>query len=129
MTRYIHTQITTPSSSISRKRPDAVIPPFAFLGKLKAGGSGLYQPPKDIMITGGSIVSAGDGNDTTPITVLRQSPFTEPVIIGGAHLAPTEKKILFTIEAPVTAYDHIFVVAWIASAHTGVVVQLVGVEL
>jgi hypothetical protein len=130
MTRYINTEVSTPSNSVARKRPDAIIPPFGFVGRLKAGASGYFQPTRNMMITGGSISSNGDGELPCLFSILKKEPFIEqPVLIGGETLNELDKKVLFSMEALVTPYDNIFVVAWANSYHSGVTIQLVGVQI
>lgn len=130
MTRYIHTQLASPSNSVARKRKPANIPPFSFVGYLTAGNSHYYQPPSPIFLTGGSITAQTSGSSDAGILIMKKEPFIEqPIVIGGTILGQNDKKVLFSMEVSVSIYDHIFVGTFDSTAHSGVMIQLVGVEL
>lgn len=128
MTRYVHGELETPVVSSRRNPRPAVIPPFSFVGELEIGLSGFWYPTSYMELATASISASGPGTQALSITVLKEEPATgRPIVIGTFSLAATETKQVVSLNNTlVSPYDKIYLASWTDSAHTGVVVQIVG---
>jgi hypothetical protein len=114
--------------SVQRNPRAAVIPPFSFVGELEIGISGFWYPTSTFSLTKASLTASGAGVDTAVVYLLKEEPYTgRPVpIIGFEMPATTTKMVKELDDVVVTPYDKVFVASYSDSAHTGVVVQMVG---
>ncbi len=130
MTKYIATEIDIPIQSNKRDPRAAIIPPFSFVGELEIGTSGYWYPTSTMYLNRVSLSASGAGTSTATLSLLVNEPGNDtpiPIIESMTLGATDTKKVYWLQDVLVTPRDKIYVASWAESAHTGVVIQIVGV--
>lgn len=136
--------------SVARRRDPAVIPPFTFSGPLDRADSGIWYPPRAIILLDASIVSSWPGTAAAVLNLYRLEYGNQRSFLGSASLGaynatppvPSDQQAeaknrqfrgRFSIQTEqsispptISPFEGLFVQSTVASGHENVVVQVIG---
>ena len=125
-----------PVSPTPRRREFAVIPPISLPGSLDISDSGLWYPPRSVLITGCTITAKGlppTNAVFASFQVIRLDNPRPETILAAREMSPRAYQTTLTFAAEnsnnppiLTPFEPVFVRSLRASAHESIVVQLVG---
>jgi hypothetical protein len=116
-------------NSVARKRKQIVVPPFNLIGPNQATVSDKWYPNTNSEVVGAFVTTKTTGIIDAGFAILKNNIFEQNVVVASVTLSPTDTKAIFTLANPLggltfSKYDWITTASFLASGHSGIVIQL-----
>lgn len=133
------TRDETPARPRARRHSPAAIPPFSLPGPLDISDSGLWYPPRSVLLTGCTVTASAlpPTNDIfASFQIIRLESTEHPrqeTILAAREMSPRAYQTNLTFQsessnnAPIISpFEPVFIRSLRASGHENIVVQLIG---
>ena len=147
MRMYKNINDEIPATAMKRKRQPAAIPPVTFPEALDISKSGIWPPPRTILLTGVTVTARLRGTSNAELIIWRLDAPEQPTALASITLEAKSVRAIMSDEGHklnpnvspfaintedkpiISPFEPIFVSSEKSAGHEGVVVQLIGVYL
>lgn len=144
MRMYKNINDEVPAQAFARKRTPAAIPPVTFPDALDISKSGIWPPPRTILLTGVTVTARLRGQANAELIIWRLESPEQPTALAEVLLEANSVRTIMSdaaheLNASVPAFslngedppiigpfEPVFISSETASGHQGVVIQLIG---